>query len=160
MTGAEDRLSRLDAVSLSRLFCLVVGPVLLLDGAFGLGFAGTAFSTGDDLPRQEWNFVFHFNSWHQLLHVLNGLVLTAGAIKREWSPLAALIFGGSYALMAPVGFVDGDDVFNLFYSGTRENLVHTMFAIQGLAFGLLGLRAQGRDLPPVPRARRPGATPG
>jgi hypothetical protein len=135
--------ARLDAVTLCRLFCLATGPFLLLDGATGLLFAHTAFSSGDHLPRAEWNFVFHFNSWHQLLHVLNGLILSAGAIKRTWAPVAALVFGATYAVMAPVGFLDGDDIFNLFYSGTRENLVHAMFAIEGLVLGLLGLRTAG-----------------
>lgn len=143
--NARVRLAGLDAVSVCRLFCLAVGPLLLLDALFGLGFAGTAYTTGDDLPRQEWNFLFHFNAWHQLLHVLDGSVLLAGAVKREWAWAAALAFGGSYAVMAPVGFIDGDDIFNLFYSGTTENLVHTMFALQGVTLGLLALRTQRRS---------------
>ena len=141
---ARQQLARLDAVDVCRLFCLAVGPLLLLDAVFGLGFAGTPWSAGNDLPREEWNYIFHFNSWHQLLHVLDGLVLIAGAVKREWAWAAALAFGGSYAVMAPAGFLDGDDVFNLFYSATRENLVHTMFAVQGVVLGLLALRSQRR----------------
>jgi hypothetical protein len=140
----RDGSTRVDAVTLCRLFCLAIGPFLLLDGAAGLLFADTAFSSGDHLPHAEWNFLFHFNSWHQLLHVLNGLVLSAGAIKRNWAPAAALAFGTTYAVMAPVGFLDGDDIFNLFYSGTRENLVHAMFAIAGVALGVLGLRTTRR----------------
>ena len=136
------RLGSFDGVALCRLFCFAVGLSLLLDGAAGLLFAGTALTSADDLPNEEWNFVFHFNSWHQLLHVLNGLVLSAGAIRRQWAPAAALVFGATYAVMAPVGFLDGDDIFNVFYSATRENLVHTMFAILGVALGLLGLRAK------------------
>ena len=54
--------------------------------------------------------------------------------------------------MAPVGFLDGDDIFNLFYSAVRENLVHSMFAVQGVTIGLLGLYA-------VRRARMGGTTP-
>lgn len=135
-------LARPDAVSWCRLFCLAAGPFLLIDGLGGLIFAPAGFGTGDRLPSEEWNWFFHFNAWHHLLHVLNGVVLTAGAVRRSWAPAAALLFGSAYAVMAPVGFTDGDDVFNLFYSSARENLVHTMFAIQGVSLGLLGLRSQ------------------
>jgi Domain of unknown function (DUF4383) len=127
--------------TLCRVFCVVVGPLLLLDGAAGALFAGTAFSLGDQLPHARWNFLFEFNSWHQLLHVLDGAVLSAGALRSDWAPWAALAFGASYAVMAPAGFADGDDVFDLFYSSTRENLVHAMFAIEGVGLGLLALRA-------------------
>jgi hypothetical protein len=133
-----------DAVTLCRLFCFAAGPFLLLDGLAGLIFAPTAFSTGDHLPSKEWNFVFHFNAWHHLLHVVNGIVLTAGAVRRSWAPAAALLFGAAYAVMAPVGFIDGNDIFNLFYSSTRENLVHAAFAALGVALGLLGLKSRRR----------------
>ena len=135
---------RSDAITLCRIFCLLVGPFLFLDGLAGLLFASTGLETGDRLPREEWNWVFQFNGWHQLLHVLNGAVLTAGAIRGSWAPTAALAFGASYAVMAPVGFLDGDDIFNLFYSAVRENLVHSMFAVQGVTIGLLGLFAACR----------------
>jgi hypothetical protein len=137
-------LTRLDMVGLCRLFCLAVGPFLLLDGLTGVLFAPTGFAVGDQLPREEWNFIFHFNSWHQLLHVLNGVVLTAGTIRRPWAPLAAFVFGLGYAVMAPLGFSDGDDVVNLFYSGTPENLVHTFFALSGVGLGVLGLLSARR----------------
>jgi Domain of unknown function (DUF4383) len=133
-----------DAVTVCRLFCLATGPFLFLDGLSGLIFAPAGFATGDHLPSEEWNFVFHFNAWHHVLHILNGTVLTAGAIRRAWAPAAALLFGATYAVMAPVGFIDGDDIFNLFYSSTRENLVHTAFAVLGVTLGLLGFRARRR----------------
>ena len=129
-----------DPVGWARLFCLVTGPFLLLDGLFGLLLAPTSFRIGDQLPREEWNFFFHFNGWHNAWHVVNGLVLTAGALRRSWAAVSAIIFGAGYAIMAPLGFADGDDILNILYSGVRENLVHTAFAITGLAFGLLGLR--------------------
>jgi uncharacterized protein DUF4383 len=134
-----------DAVTLCRLFCLAVGPFLLIDGLGGLIFAPAGFGTGDRLPSEEWNFVFHFNAWHHLLHVLDGMVLTVGAVRRSWAPAAALLFGTSYAVMAPAGFLDGDDVFDVFYSSVRENVVHTAFAVQGVTLGLLGLRSRRRD---------------
>ena len=135
-----DRLPR-NPTTWCRLLCLATGPFLLLDGLGGLIFAPTAFSVGDHLPREDWNFLFQFNGWHNALHIVNGAVLTAGAVRRSWSAPATLLFGLSYAVMAPVGFIDGDDVFNLFYSGTRENLVHTFFALEGVFFGSVGLAA-------------------
>ena len=136
-------------VTACRLFCLAAGPFLLLDGIGGLVFAPAGFGTGDHLPSEEWNFFFRFNAWHHALHILNGLVLTAGAARRSWAPGAALLFGAAYAVMAPLGFIDGDDILDVFYSSLRENLVHTAFAILGVTLGLLGLRAQRAEVEPL-----------
>lgn len=68
-------------------------------------------------------------------------MLLVAATRRSWAPVGTLIFGAIYVLLTPAGFLDGDDAFNVFYSGTRENWVHALLALQGVGLGLLGLRA-------------------
>jgi hypothetical protein len=122
---------------LTRAFCVTVGLLLLLeDGTLGLIFSGTDFSVSDHPPHKGWNFFFEFNSWHHLLHVATGALLLAAALRREWAPTGAFVFGAIYVLMAPLGFIDGDDVLNIVYSGARENTVHAVLAVAGVSLGI------------------------
>lgn len=143
---AAPRPSRVDSAELilSRVFCAGVGGFLILDTIAALAFTRFELSVGDDLPHQAWTFFFAFNTWHHLLHLVTSSVLLVAAWRREWAPVGALAFGAVYVVLAPAGFLDGDDAFDVFYSAWRENVVHALLAVQGVAFGWLGLRALRR----------------
>jgi len=125
---SRERSARLFAYT----FCLTGGPFLFVDGLLGLIFAPTSMRTGDHLPHREWNWFFEFNSWHQLTHVVSGLVLIISALRRSWLPLGLLAFGVFYAIEAPIGFINGDDVLHVVYSNARDNVIHTLFALLAL----------------------------
>lgn len=128
------------APRLAWVFCLAVGPFLFLNGLAGLVFAGTGLTVGAELPHREWNWLFEFNDWHQLLHVVTGALLIVGAIRPRWAGSAALIFGAIYLVLTPLGVIDGDDVANVVYSDGRDNVIHGLLAIEGVALGLASLR--------------------
>ena len=130
---------------LSRVFCVIAGGFLFLDTIAALAFTDFDLSTGDDLPHESWTFFFAFNTWHHLLHLVTSSILLVAATRREWAPAGALVFGAVYVVLAPAGFIDGDDAFDVFYSSTRENWVHALLAAQGVGFGALGLQALGRE---------------
>ena len=132
------------APALARVFCLTVGPFLLLDGLTGMIFAGTGLAVGPQLPHREWNWFFEFNDWHHLLHVVTGGILLVAGLRREWVATGALIFGAVYLVLTPVAVIDGDDVANLIYSDGRDNAVHGMFALEAIVLGL-GARAGRAD---------------
>jgi hypothetical protein len=142
---------RLVAPRLTQIFCVVVGLSLLVEaGILGLIFAGTDFSISDHPPHEGWNFFFEFNSWHHALHIVTGGFLVVAALKQEWAAVGAFAFGAIYAVMAPLGFIDGDDVFNVFYSSARENSVHALLAVAGILLGLAGWRwSRDPDRAPV-----------
>ena len=121
---------------LAYAFCLTIGPFLFIDGLLGLIFAGTSLRSGEDLPHRGWNFFFQFNSWHQLSHVVTGLVLILAATARRRLSGGLIIFGAVYAVAAPLGFIDGNDVLDVIYSDTRDNIIHALLAVQALALGL------------------------
>jgi hypothetical protein len=125
---------------------LAVGPFLFLDGLGGLIFAGTGLSVGAELPHREWNWFFEFNDWHQLLHVVTGAVLVVAASRSEWAGRGALIFGAVYLVLTPLAVIDGDDVANLIYSDGRDNVIHGLLAIEGVALGLAAIAARGVSL--------------
>jgi len=125
----------------SRVFCITAGGFLLLATAAALVFTEFDLSVGDRLPREGWLFLFAFNTWHHLLHLATSTLLLVAGLRRSWAPVGALIFGAIYVVLAPAGWIDGDDAFDIFYGSTRENLVHTALAVQGVGLGWLGLQA-------------------
>jgi hypothetical protein len=127
------------APRLAWVFCLAVGPFLFLNGLAGLVFAGTGLAVGSPLPHREWNWFFQFNDWHQLLHVVTGALLIAGAVRTRWAGAAALIFGAAYLVLTPLAVIDGNDVVNVIYSDSRDNVIHGLLAIEGVGLGLASL---------------------
>jgi hypothetical protein len=153
VAAAPGRLAEIEraALVLSRVFCLLTGGLLFLTTIAALLFTPLELSIGDDLPHQGWNFLFAFNTWHHLLHLVSSSLLLVAAIRRQWAPLGALVFGAIYVVLAPAGFVDGNDAFNVFYNSWRENWVHALLAIEGVGLGWLGLRALARERGPSAR---------
>jgi hypothetical protein len=155
--GRSDALASRSAERIVRLwayaFCLTIGPFLFIDGLLGLIFAGTSLRGGEDLPHRGWNFFFQFNSWHHLSHVVTGLVLILAATTRSRLSTGLIVFGAFYAVAAPLGFIDGNDLLDVIYSDTRDNIVHAFFALQALAVGLgiLVFRRRMRASVPHPR---------
>jgi hypothetical protein len=143
---------------LARIFCLLVGPALALNGLLGLLFAGAEFEVGDDLPHHGWNFFFEFNGWHELLHIATGLMLTVASFRQRWAPVGALLFGVIYAVLTPLALIDGDDVANVIFSDTRDNVVHALLGAAGLVLGIAAgptwARSPRRSPRPRPRSRR------
>lgn len=136
------------------LFCLAIGPFLVVDGLAGLVFAGTGLSVGDHLPHRAWNWFFEFNDWHQILHVVSGGILVLGVLRRTWLAPATLIFGAIYLVAAPLGFWDGDDVANIVYSDVRDNIIHALLTIVATGLGLGTALASPRPKPHGDRAFR------
>jgi hypothetical protein len=128
----------------AHVFCLTVGPFLFVNGILGLVFAPTSLRTGDDLPHRGWNFFFQFNSWHQMSHIVTGAVLVLAASRRTWLPVGLLAIGVFYAVVAPLGFIDGSDVLDVIYSDGRDNVIHTLLALQALVLGVSVLRLNTR----------------
>ena len=128
-------------------FCLLFGPGLTLFGILGLLLGNADFRTGDALPHDPFPVFFEFNGWHHLLHIVTALVLVAGVVRATFAPWAAVIFGASYLVIAPLGFIDGDDAANLVYSGAADNVVHITLAVLGIAAGSLGVRRRRGSIP-------------
>jgi hypothetical protein len=110
---------------------------------------------GAQLPHREWNWLFEFNDWHQLLHVVTGAILLAGGLRREWAGRAAIAFGAVYLVLTPLAVIDGDDVADVIYSDGRDNFIHGLFAVEALVLGLAAAVAGAA----TPRARSRAPSP-
>ncbi|MBW3609661.1 MAG: DUF4383 domain-containing protein [Actinobacteria bacterium] len=78
-----------DRYTPAQIYSLVFGATLLLAGIAGF-FADASFTTGDDVQGGQLFGLFEVNGWHNLVHVVSGVVLLAAAPRtRACSPSAS-----------------------------------------------------------------------
>ena len=127
-------------------YCLLAGAALLLAGIFGF-LADATFDTGltgtdDDGGNaggalQGDSFLgFEVNGWHNLVHVLSGIVLLGAFAKRKAAKTVALAFGVVYGLVAIIGLIDGNDVLGLIPVNAADNILHIALSAVGILAAL------------------------
>jgi uncharacterized protein DUF4383 len=142
----------MEGSSPARLYCLLVGAVLVIAGIIGF-FYEASFAVGDDIRSDKVFDILAVNGWHNLVHLSIGalLLVAAGSAARG----AALFIGGLYIVLAILGFIatgDGgitfvakDDVLiKLVPVNNDDNWLHVILGVTGLLAGF---------------ATRPGARP-
>ena len=63
----------MDAASPARLYCTLVGGVLVIAGIIGF-FYEASFATGDDVVADDVFGILAVNGWHNLVHIALGLL--------------------------------------------------------------------------------------
>lgn len=121
----------------SQLYALVIGGTLVAAGILGF-FYETSFSTGDGLPREAVLGLLDVNGWHNVVHLLSGLVGLAVFKSYENSRLYALGLGAVYVVVVVLGFIvgDGGEILNLIPINTEDNILHILLAATGIGAGL------------------------
>ena len=128
----------------AQAFCGLVGVVLIAAGA--LGFIGNASFGGAD--RRGSFLGLDVNGWHNLVHIATGVLLLAGAPRASAARAVCVIFGGAYALVAVLGFIDGSDVLGFVPIDTADNVLYTVLAVLALLVAAAPAPAGGRGGPP------------
>ena len=100
----------------------LLGATLVLAGILGFLFAGHGFGHGD--PQGEDLIIFEVNGWHNVVHILTGLLLLAAVPRAPLAIAALLVFAGGYAIVTIWGFLDGDDVLGLVAIDGADNVLH------------------------------------
>jgi hypothetical protein len=118
----------------AQLYALLFGIVLLAVGIFGF-IADSSFGTGSDVDGSDF-IVFEVNGWHNIVHILSGLLGIALARRRDTARAYALGFGAVYLVVTIWGFVTGDQVLWLIPVDDADNVLHLLIAAAGLAAGL------------------------
>lgn len=109
-----------------RAFALVLGIVLLIVGI--LGFIPFFAANGYLLD------IFRIDGVHNLVHILSGIVgIACGLANASFSRLYAGIFGVVYAIVAIVGFIEGNSILGLFAINGADNWLHVVIALASLA---------------------------
>jgi hypothetical protein len=128
-------------------YCLVAGLALLLAGAFGF-LSDSTFDVGGALHGKGF-LGFEVNGWHNVVHVLSGLLLLAAYRRRSLAKTVALGFGVVYGVVAIIGLVDGHDVVGLIPVNAADNVLHIALSALGIATGLVSRGSYRRDRVPA-----------
>jgi hypothetical protein len=130
----------MEEASPARLYCLLVGAVLVIAGIIGF-FYEASFATGDSIRRQDVFGVLSVNGWHNLVHITIGalLLIAAGSAARG----AALLVGILYIVLCVLGFIatsnsgigfvaENDTLIKLVAVNNEDNVLHLILGITGV----------------------------
>jgi hypothetical protein len=131
----------------AQLYSLLFGIVLLAVGILGF-IADSSFGTGSDVDGSDF-IIFEVNGWHNIVHILSGLLGLALARRRDTARAYALGFGAVYLVVTIWGFITGDQVLWLIPVDAADNVLHLLIAVTGLAAGLASRQE------PTPRTTTP-----
>ena len=116
----------------AQLYALIFGAVLTIAGIIGF-FYNSEFTSNKAVHDAVFG-VFDVNGWHNLVHILIGLLLLACAGSAARS--AALGVGLLYLVLAIWGFAESDNVIlGLVPVNTEDDVLHLILGLVGLAAG-------------------------
>jgi hypothetical protein len=130
----------MEEASPARLYCLLVGAVLVIAGIIGF-FYEASFKTGDSIRADDVFGVLAVNGWHNLVHLSIGalLLIGAGAVARG----TALFVGVLYLALSVLGFIATSDngigfiaenntLIDLVPVNDEDNVLHLILGITGV----------------------------
>jgi uncharacterized membrane protein len=130
----------MEEASPARLYCLLVGGVLVIAGIIGF-FYEASFASGDSLKSDDVFGVLSVNGWHNLVHIAIGalLLIAAGSAARG----AALFVGVLYIVLCVLGFIatsnsgigfiaENDTLIRLVPVNNEDNVLHLILGITGV----------------------------
>jgi hypothetical protein len=124
-------------------YCLAAGLALLLAGVFGF-ISDSTFDAGGALNGHGF-LGFEVNGWHNVVHVLSGVLLLAAFRRRSLAKTVAVGFGVVYGIVAIIGLIDGNDVVGLIPVNAADNVLHIALSALGIATGLVSRGSYDRD---------------
>jgi hypothetical protein len=112
----------------ARLAAIIIGVVFVLVGILGFVPNPLVSATG----------LFTVNTLHNLVHIVSGAVLLAGAYTALGSALALKIIGVIYGVVAILGLIVGPGMLlGLVQINAADNWLHVLLAVVILAAGFL-----------------------
>ena len=143
----------MDTSSPARLYCVLVGGVLVLVGLLGFAY-DASFDVGDKVQSDKVFGAFAVNGWHNLVHLAIGVVLLVGA--RGAARSTAMLVGILYLVLAALGFIatGGDGIEFIAENGVlidlvpvndEDNWLHVALGVTGVLAAL----ASGRRVAPA-----------
>jgi hypothetical protein len=122
----------------ARLYCTLVGAVLVIVGIIGF-FYSAGFDTGVDGVLKDSDDAFGIlaiNGWHNVVHILLGVLALVAAGSTYGARTYCLAVGLLYVLLALWGFIDSDGVIlGLLPLNDEDNVLHLLLGLTGLAAG-------------------------
>ena len=121
----------------AQLYALIFGITLVGAGIVGF-FYEASFSSGDNAARDAVFGILDVNGWHNLVHILSGVIGLAVVGSYANARLYALLFGAVYIVVAIIGFIygNGDEIFSIVPVNTEDNVLHALIGIAGIGAGM------------------------
>ena len=110
-----------------------MGAVLVVAGI--IGFFYNAEFTTDESVRDAVFGVLDVNGWHNLVHILTGVLgLLAYGAGVYAARSYAMALGVVYLVVAAWGFIvgDGDSILSIIPVNTEDNILHLMLGVGGV----------------------------
>jgi hypothetical protein len=116
-------------------YALVVGAALTVTGIVGFLYTSSFGEPGD---TDAVFGVLDVNGWHNLVHLVTGLVGLGAARSYSAARRYAIWFGVIYAAVAIWGLAvgSGESILGIVPINTEDNVLHALIAVAGLAAGL------------------------
>ena len=146
----------MDTASPARLYATLVGAVLVVAGVIGFFYeASFDTATGNNIPSDDVFGILAINGWHNVVHILLGLLGLAAAGSAYAARTYCIAAGAVYIALAVWGFLEAENGFGVLIDlvpvNTEDNFLHLILGITGIAAGL----ATPSDRPTAPaRAER------
>jgi hypothetical protein len=122
--------------SLAQIWALTLGTVLVVVGLVGF-LVEPSFATGDSAQRGTL-ILFDINGWHNVVHLLSGVVGLAMAGTAARARLFSIGYGIVYVLVTILGFAVGDGglLLSIIPINTADNVLHLAVALTGIGVGM------------------------
>ncbi|MDX6581379.1 MAG: hypothetical protein QOI10_563 [Solirubrobacterales bacterium] len=132
----------------ARLYCTLVGGVLVIAGIIGF-FYSSSFDTGAANVAANTDDVFGIlgvNGWHNVVHIALGALALAVAGSPYGARAYCLGIGLVYVLLAVWGFIDSDNILlGIIPVNNEDNFLHLILGLVGLAAGAATPSVASRD---------------
>src|SRR5919198_4141566 len=125
----------MDQRSPAQIYSLLFGITLV-----GAGIVGFFYSSdfGDPGKVDGVLGILDVNGWHNVVHILTGLIGLAVYASYGNARIYALGLGAVYVAIAVAGFIagDGETLLSIIPVNTEDNFLHLLIGIAGLGAGL------------------------
>ena len=119
----------------AQMWALVFGVVYLLVGI--VGFAVTGFENFADNTNDKL-IIFELNPFHNIVHLLLGVVWIGAARAHNTAKSINLLFGIVLGLVTILGFFGALEWLSIDGAGDPDNFLHLVTAAGSLYFGTAG----------------------
>jgi Domain of unknown function (DUF4383) len=120
----------------AQLYALIFGALLTVAGI--IGFFYNSDFTSDKSVRDAVFGVLDVNGWHNVVHILTGVVGLIVASSYSASRGYAFVLGVVYIVVAIWGFIigNGDSILSIIPVNTEDNILHLLIGFAGIAAGV------------------------
>jgi uncharacterized protein DUF4383 len=120
----------------AQLYAVIFGAVLTIVGIIGF-FYNSDFTSNRHVHNAVFG-VLAVNGWHNVFHVVTGVLGLVAAGSYSSGRLYALAIGAVYIVVAIWGFIigGGHSILTIIPVNTADNVFHLLIGVAGIAAGV------------------------